>query len=99
MFNFFSGRKKKENLSWAERNAYTGETPPCPRCGTPLTKRFVFSDMYCSNCYHGLDDDTEDGSDEDESISVYDAAQIWASHGKEEDYTFGYSEDELEDAL
>ena len=55
--------------------------------------------MYCSNCYYGLDDDTEDGSDEDESISVYDAAQIWASHGKEEDYTFGYSEDELEDAL
>ena len=31
--------------------------------------------------------------------TVYDAALIWASNGKDEDYTFGYSEDELEDAL
>ena len=35
----------------------------------------------------------------DESISVWDAAEIWASNGKDEDYTFGYSEEELEDAL
>ena len=41
---------------------------------------------------------TED-RDSGESISVDDAAQIWASHGKDEDYTFGYSEEELEDAL
>ena len=34
-----------------------------------------------------------------ESISVYDAAQIWLSNGKDEDYTFGYSEEELENAL
>jgi hypothetical protein len=27
------------------------------------------------------------------------AAAIWASNGKDEDYTFGYSEEELEDAL
>lgn len=36
---------------------------------------------------------------EAENISVYDAADIWASNGKDEDYTFGYSEDELNDAL
>ena len=42
------------------------------------------------------DDDNEDNS---ESLSVYEAAQIWASHGKDEDYTFGFTEDELEDAL
>ena len=35
----------------------------------------------------------------DERISVYEAALIWASNGKDEDYMFGYSEDELEDAL
>lgn len=29
-------------------------------------------------------------------MSVYDAAQIWLSNGKDEDYTFGYSEEELE---
>jgi hypothetical protein len=40
-----------------------------------------------------------DDDDDDESISVYDAAQIWASHGKDEDYTFGYSEHELNRAL
>lgn len=34
-----------------------------------------------------------------ERLSVDEAALIWASHGKDEDYTFGYSEEELEDAL
>lgn len=29
----------------------------------------------------------------------YEAASIWASNGKDEDYTFGYTEEELEDAL
>lgn len=52
--------------------------------------------MYCENCRYGLDDDDEDDS---ESLSVYEAAEIWASHGKDEDYMFGYSEEELEDAL
>ncbi len=40
--------------------------------------------------------ESEDGS---ESLSVYDAALIWMSNGKYEDYTFGYSEEELEEAL
>ena len=52
--------------------------------------------MYCENCRYGLDDDDDDDS---ESLSVYEAAEIWASHGKDEDYMFGYSEEELEDAL
>ena len=37
--------------------------------------------------------------EDNEQISVFDAALIWASNGKDEDYTFGYSEDELEAAL
>lgn len=41
------------------------------------------------------DDDDED----DESLSVYEAAEIWRSNGMDEDYTFGYTEDELRDAL
>lgn len=44
-----------------------------------------------------MDDDND--NDDDESLNVYDAAIIWASHGKDEDYMFGYSEEELEDAL
>lgn len=41
----------------------------------------------------------DDDYESDESLSVYDAALIWQSNGKDEDYTFGYSEEELEDAL
>jgi hypothetical protein len=32
-------------------------------------------------------------------LSVSDAADIWASNGKDEDCTFGYSEADLEAAL
>ncbi|MCB4956343.1 hypothetical protein AB6P03_09585 [Streptococcus mutans] len=44
--------------------------------------------------YDYLDDDYED-----ESLNVYDAADIWFSNGMDEDYTFGYSEEELRRAL
>lgn len=37
--------------------------------------------------------------DSDGFLSVYDAADIWMSNGKDEDYMFGYTEEELEDAL
>ena len=41
-----------------------------------------------------------DESDEfDEPLDVYEAAEIWAAHGKDEDYMFGYTEEELEAAL
>lgn len=88
-FNFF----KKNNT---EEDLYIGDTPECPNCGIPLTKKYVYSDMYCNNCNYGLDDDYES---EDEELSVYEAAEIWASNGKDEDYMFGYSEEELEKAL
>lgn len=45
------------------------------------------------------DDDNIEDDDDGETLDVYDAAEIWLSHGKDEDYTFGYDEDELEDAL
>ena len=72
----------------------------CPECGHRM-RRVLDSwgnwdgETYC--CDYCAGDDYED--DEDESLSVYDAALIWASNGKDEDYTFDYSEDELEDAL
>ena len=55
----------------------------------PLTKKYVYSEMYCSNCDYGLDDDEDD--DNDENLSIYEAAEIWASHGKDVDYMFGYT--------
>jgi hypothetical protein len=82
--------------SGEEVNEYTGETTPCPSCGEPLTKKYVYSEMYCTNCNYELDDD---GDNDDEALSVYEAAEIWASNGKDEDYMFGYTEEELEDAL
>jgi len=98
LFDFFKGdNKSKKELTWEEKNTYTGDTPDCPNCGNPLTKRYVFSGMYCEDCQYGLEDDGDYKSDE--SLSVYDAALIWQSNGKDEDYTFGYSEEELEDAL
>lgn len=41
----------------------------------------------------------EDDEEFEDGLSVYDAAEIWASNGKDEDFTFGYSEEELESAL
>ena len=55
----------------------------------------------CGTIYEidGIDYDDYDDYDEDERLSVYDAALIWISNGMDEDYTFGYSEEELKDAL
>ena len=70
----------------------------CPDCGHRLSRvKDIWGnwdgETYVCNYCSGND------SDDDENISVYDAALIWASNGKDEDYTFGYSEEELEDAL
>lgn len=56
-------------------------------------------DYECPICGDSYHDDDYDNEECDESLSVYDAALIWASNGKDEDYMFGYSEEELEDAL
>ena len=73
----------------------------CSNCGRRL-HRLIDEDgywdgesYYCSYCASEYDDD----DDADEYLDVYDAAEIWRSHGFDEDYTFGYSEEELEEAL
>lgn len=43
-----------------------------------------------------FDDDDDDDS---QTLSVDDAALIWFSNGMDENYTFGYTEEELRDAL
>ncbi len=61
--------------------------------------------IYCADCatkklLDSLSENEEaDEQTDDEALSVYDAALIWASHGKDEDYMFGYSEEELEESL
>ena len=56
-------------------------------------------DYECPVCGFEYHDDDFDNNYSDERLSVDEAAIIWASHGKDEDYMFGYSESELEDAL
>ncbi|HEX9089558.1 MAG TPA: hypothetical protein VF867_18855 [Arthrobacter sp.] len=53
----------------------------------------VFISQYDPNEDEDEDEDAED--EEGEALSVYDAADIWGSKGQDEDYMFGYSEDEL----
>ncbi len=70
----------------------------CPNCGHRM-RRVLDSwgtwDGSTYQCDYCSGNDDYDG----ESLIIDEAAEIWASHGKDEDYTFGFSEDELEDAL
>lgn len=66
----------------------------CDNCSTEAE-----TDEYGNLCFEDPDCIASDDADGEESISIYDAALIWASHGKDEDYTFGFSEEELEDAF
>lgn len=70
----------------------------CPNCGTYW---YVDDDDEYINdgsAWNASDDYDEDESD-CEGVDVYEAALIWRSHGQDEDYDFGYSEEELEEAL
>ena len=75
----------------------------CPECGHRMRRyKNMWGDWdgetyVCDYCSAEYDDFDEDESGE--RLSVSDAADIWASNGKDEDYTFGYSEEELEAAL
>ncbi|WP_276741138.1 hypothetical protein [Actinomyces bouchesdurhonensis] len=74
------------------------ETDVCPRCGEEMHKRYSYSGWHCPSCGGPYDDEDED-VDDSERLNVYDAALIWMSNGMDEDYTFGYSEEELREAL
>ena len=74
-----------------------GGTWVCAMCGAinDVTEgNIIFDSEDAENIFdNGSDDEA------DESLSVYDAALIWASNGMDEDYTFGYTEDELRNAM
>ena len=71
----------------------------CPYCGHRLRRvrdnwgNWDGETYTCDYCDMGEEEDDDDG------LSVYEAADIWASSGMDEDYTFGYSEEELNDAF
>ena len=78
-----------------------GNYAECPQCGVvahgddEIEEIFGFRyggtkpQSWCRSCRSG-------GG---ERLSAYDAALIWMSNGMDEDYTFGYSEEELRRAL
>ena len=74
----------------------------CPNCGHRLRRDVdIFGNWdgetyICDRCASEYDDDV---GEEDESLDVYEAAEIWACYGKDEDYMFVYTEEELENAL
>ena len=45
------------------------------------------------------DEDFDEEDDDGESLSVWEAADIWLSNGMDEDSMFGYTEEELRRAL
>lgn len=68
------------------------------RCGVDMNY-IGDGEWKCPKCGQIIPFGEPDENDDDEGISVYEAAEIWASNGKDEDYMFGYSEDELNNAL
>lgn len=79
-----------------------GEYAECPNCGKVAYGREEIEELFgyrydgkkpqswCRECR---------SSGNSEKLSKEDAALIWGSEGQDEDYTFGYDEDELEDEL
>ena len=80
-----------------------GEFAQCPHCGKVAVGRSEIEELFgyrydgtmpqswCREC--------RSSSSNSNGLSVYDAALIWASNGKDEDYMFDYTEEELEAAL
>ena len=85
----------------------------CDECNAHMNIQSGFDDSHgtwnCTDCGYEnsitsediivIDDFEEDEEDYSEALDVSDAADIWASNGFDEDYTFGYSEDELRKEL
>ena len=81
-----------------------GEYASCPQCGKVAYDRYEIElefgyrydgkkpQSWCRECRSAA-------SSSHEGVNKYEAAVIWASHGCDEDYTFGYTEEELEEEL
>ena len=71
----------------------------CPECGHRMRRvvdawgNWDGESYICDYC----SSDEAEYDDDDEGLSLSDARDIWLSSGKDEDYMFGYTEDELEE--
>ena len=81
-----------------------GNYATCPQCGITAYGydeiEMIFGFRYggtkpqswCKSCRNAANYNSD-------RLGVGDAAEIWLSHGMDEDYTFGYTEDELRNGL
>lgn len=73
----------------------------CEECGAEKELLYEENKVICPECgcWDEISDEEVEEFEGKGGLSAYDAALIWASHGKDEDYMFGYSEEELEAEL
>ena len=73
----------------------------CSKCGelNYISSDEILSDSEIDDFKSSGYDSYNDYKNSCESYDVYDAALAWQSRGYDEDYMFGYTEDELRSAL
>ena len=73
----------------------------CDECETEMQLVAEENKLICLNCgsWEEISDEEIEEFEGPGGLNVEEAALIWASHGKDEDYMFGYSEEALEAAL
>lgn len=73
----------------------------CEECGADMELIWEKNLVLCTECGRSLEISDEEMEDFDgpSSMNIYDAALIWLSNGCDEDYMFGYTEEELRAAL
>lgn len=52
---------------------------------------------YGPDDHDDYDDEFDDDTDDGEYMDIYEARELYIGSGMDEDYTFGYTEDELDD--
>ena len=69
----------------------------CPVCGHRMRRDLDACGNWDGETY--ICDRCPEKGEGGEALGISDAAVLWAANGKDENYTFGYTEDELEAAL
>lgn len=98
------------NIEWEKLDSFDANLPKSTRSSFYIYSEYDLEEeirSYLSfyynhlpiSFYYNFKYAANDDENFDEILSVYDAAEIWLSHGKDEDYMFGYTKEELEDAL
>ena len=90
-YDFFEESEKLPDVLQADDADLADYDGLCANC---ILEKFEEDEKLYGGDTYNDDDETDNG----ERISLEEAAEIWRCHGKDEDYTFGYSEDELENA-